>query len=96
MNKILQAIENSLLLSSKICSRCRIEKDLNDFRKCPVGTFGRNCYCKLCQNIISREHYQKNKAKRLEQVKKWNSEHPELVTWNKENYNLNRKKKKDN
>lgn len=95
MNKILQALENSTLLTSKTCCRCKQEKDLDSFRKSKGGTLGRSCYCKLCQNAVNKDLYWLNKEKRLKQVKQWNSEHPELVAWNKEKYNEGRKKNKD-
>jgi hypothetical protein len=94
-NKILQQIENSLLLTSKICSCCKKEKDLNEFRKSKSGTFGRMGYCVDCQDAKSNKYYLEGRKKRLEQVKEWNAEHPELVSWYKEKNNTKRRKKKD-
>ena len=92
-NKILQTIENSLLISSKVCARCKQEKDLNDFRKAKSGTFGRSCYCKLCQNAVNKDLYWLNKEKRLEKIKKWNADHPDAVAFYK---NEHKKRKKNN
>ena len=73
-NNDTRLIENHLLISFKICSNCRKEKDLSEFRNCSHGSGKKMCYCKVCQNAINRAHYVKTRDKRIYQITKWNSE----------------------
>lgn len=52
---------------TKVCTKCGIEKDLNEFRPSLEGKFGRTSYCKKCLN---------------EQIKQYCIENPWLRTLN--------------
>ncbi len=71
-------IENNETTLKK-CAKCQTEKILLEFRKCKTGKFGVHSYCKLCQDLISKESYIKNKEKRLKQILEWSTSHPEQV-----------------
>lgn len=51
---------------NKLCSRCRQPKLTTDFG--PRGT-GVDYYCKQCRKEYHREHYAKNRDKRITQIK---------------------------
>lgn len=91
MNKILNEVENNSLVTTKICSKCREEKDLNEFRRSNSGTYGRVCYCKVCQNKINKALYIANREKRLKQVKEWNNKNYDKTLWYKEKSRKNKK-----
>lgn len=56
-------------MTTKICSRCGIEKELDQFHKQPTGKFGRHCYCRDCYNAINHKR-QVNIS--TDQKRKWN------------------------
>lgn len=35
-------------MTTKVCSKCKVEKDLGEFYNCTVGKGGKRPYCKLC------------------------------------------------
>jgi hypothetical protein len=47
----------------KLCKKCYIEKNENEFCKCKRMIDGLYCYCKACESINKKEYYQQNKAK---------------------------------
>jgi len=40
----------------KICTKCNIEKSLDDFSKNSTGKFGRSSWCKKCSAAHKREY----------------------------------------
>lgn len=65
--------------TTKICSHCKKEKDIQDFRRSKTGKLGYHNNCIPCHDIASKKSYIKNKEKRLKQIKEWNKENPEKV-----------------
>ena len=47
----------------KICSKCKEEKELDCFFKNSQSKDNHSSYCKECQKIDKKNHYQKNKEK---------------------------------
>lgn len=45
----------------KVCSTCKMEKDLSEFAKNPQKKDGLNYKCKECQKRYFKKHYEKNK-----------------------------------
>ncbi len=76
------------IIQTKICSKCKNEKELKDFRPQEKGKFGVNGYCIPCHDENSRLNYEKQKNKRIAQVTEWNKKHPE-------NLKVNQKKWRD-
>jgi hypothetical protein len=64
---------------TKICSSCRAEKSLEEFRLNKKGKFGRKAYCRPCDDKASKENYLKNQQKRLREIKEWNARNPDKV-----------------
>lgn len=50
--------------SSKICSKCGIEKPLSDFHKAPTGRFGVRGDCKKCVRDRQNNNYCSSEAKK--------------------------------
>lgn len=67
---------------NKICTKCHIEKPINDFHKAKLGKFGVKSTCKECGKIYrqenikhiierSKQYRQNNKSKLTEYVRKY-------------------------
>ena len=50
----------ALVLSSKICRRCKLEKDVGDFYRRASSSDGLGSWCKLCVNDANAASRQKN------------------------------------
>jgi len=77
---------------TKVCSRCKLEKSLDEFYQQKDGKFGRRSECKKC--ILEKTHiyYENNKEYCLEKSRKYYSEnrnhHKELTyNWRYKNTN---------
>jgi hypothetical protein len=46
-------------IQTKCCSKCRVEKSLNDFYKSKKGKLGHASTCKTCQSKYFTEYYEK-------------------------------------
>jgi len=49
----------------KVCSKCGIEKDLNEFWKTPRGLFGVKSICKSCSQTHHSDYIKNNKWKKI-------------------------------
>ena len=56
-------------MTTKICSKCKAEKELDQFHKQPTGKLGRHSWCKVCFNQYHKEYSTKYSP---EQKAKWN------------------------
>lgn len=59
----------------KTCSKCKIEKPLTEFNKKGKGKL--QTFCKECNSIYLKEHYQKNKQYYLDKAIKSNKKQRE-------------------
>ena len=70
----------------KKCTKCSVEKLLNDFNKDKSKGDGFSCWCKECINQKSKDWYLQNKEKHRigvnEYKKKWNKDNDEHITTN--------------
>ena len=57
---------------SKICTKCDVEKLLDEFHKRKIGKFGRESRCKVCK----AEHYQKNRERVLVRQRRYREANP--------------------
>ena len=64
---------------SKICSKCKQEKSLCDFHKCPTKKFGVQSQCKKCRNELNAKYRRENLEKEKERNAKYRRENPEKV-----------------
>lgn len=62
---------------TKTCSRCKAEKDVDDFGKSTGRKDGRLGHCKLCHNQDTAKWYASNTGKRKEGFSKWYAKSPE-------------------
>ena len=70
----------------KICSKCKIEKNLNEFGKDKNTKDGLRYICKECANGYSKKHYKNNLEYYEERNKKWQKENPEYnKKWREDN-----------
>lgn len=57
----------------KICTRCKIKKPLDDFRKRSAVSHGHSSWCKSCFNEYDRERYRNSEKERLRKKKNQSS-----------------------
>jgi hypothetical protein len=43
----------------RICTKCRVNKELSEFHNNKSGKFGKQCVCKDCQRELVRKNYKK-------------------------------------
>ena len=58
-------------MSTKVCSRCREEKDRSEFRRHPSFADGLNSACKECLGKADKARYEKKKEQILAQQKEY-------------------------
>ncbi len=73
-----------------MCGKCDKEKPLEEFRKCNRTRDHLFNWCRTCQDDRNKYLYTKNKQKRLAQIVKWNSEHPDKIKAYKSNWRKNK------
>jgi hypothetical protein len=64
-------------MCTKICSRCKEEKKVCEFRKISKNEERYNTYCRECEKIYKQEYFQKNKEKHLKRKQQRRLENPE-------------------
>ena len=70
----------SLMITSKLCSRCKVEKPLDSFHKNRARHDGVEPYCRECNNARNREKYAKNPEKEIARTRQYHLDNPE---WSK-------------
>ena len=55
----------------KLCRRCRVEKDVDQFHRMANAKDGRYPYCMPCRSEISSERHQKTREADLDRMEKW-------------------------
>jgi hypothetical protein len=65
-----------MIKSTKICSACRLEKELSQFDKNCRSTDGYNNQCKVCRRL----YYKNNKVKTQEYGKQYRLKNKERLT----------------
>jgi hypothetical protein len=56
-HKIMLSLLSKYFIMKKICSKCKEEKQIDDFHKNKVGKYGVHHYCKLCNSIQKKSSY---------------------------------------
>ena len=59
----------------KICSICKVEKNINEFNKNSISKDGHRSECRECQMKNCKEYYQENKDKLAEYHKKYTAKY---------------------
>lgn len=86
-----------MMLNSKICTKCGVEKLLEEFSKSKDGKFGRRAQCRVCvaeyhqknkvrRNARQREHYQKNKEKYAARTREYEEKNKDKIAARKREY----------
>lgn len=73
-------------MDSKICTKCKKDKSLNEYHKKPSGKFGLQSICKLCKSEYAKLDWNLNK----DRIKQRNDERYSKIK-NNENYKLMKK-----
>jgi hypothetical protein len=84
-------------MTTKKCSKCGEEKDINEFAIDKNRKDGRYCYCKLCVCKLSENHYKTNSEKYLAKQKEYRINNKDKISkYAKEYGEKNKDKRKDN
>ena len=63
----------------KICSKCKIEKLLDDFHNDKKSKDGKVLWCKLCKHKHTKKYYSDNREKKLQYTKEYNIKNKEKI-----------------
>lgn len=83
------------MITTKICSKCKTEKSLDEFRNQAKGKYGKKNYCKICDDNNAKESYNKHKEYRKLQITIWNENNPDKTKEYKEKW-IKSERNKDN
>ena len=76
----------AIIINMKICTKCKEEKSLEDFRKQSSTKDGLKYYCKECDDRTAKKYYERNKNKIISKVTQWQKENPDKVKSYKKSY----------
>ena len=82
---------NNYLLTTKLCSKCKLVKPFTEFAKNTKTKDGHYCFCKDCSNHINKEYREKHKQEIAEYKKIYNEEHKTEIVERKKQYEYNYK-----
>ncbi len=83
-------------MKTKVCSKCKLEKNICEFGNYKSSKDGLLYCCKKCNNDRSKKYREENYEKVLSVQRKWRKEHPEWVkNRNKKNYIANKEQNKE-
>ena len=57
------------IMETKICCRCKLDKELSEFNNSKRNKDGKSGVCKLCSNIRGRKYYEENREKEVKRGK---------------------------
>jgi len=77
---------------TKVCARCKKEKDVGEFATDNKARDGYQSYCKDCQRQVYREWKEKNRQRYREGALKWYYRHKQEVINYQRKYRKDRKK----
>lgn len=72
---------------TKKCSKCGVDKELEEFHKKKTATNGLKSACKMCHINIDKEYYENNKEKVKERRKEYFKKYSEDNKENQKTYN---------
>ena len=80
----------------KVCSKCKVEKELTEFSKNSRSKDGLRCNCKECNAVYKKLYHQKNRDKLVEYSKEYNKNNKDKSKEYSKNYRKNNKNKISN
>jgi hypothetical protein len=72
------------------CTKCKIEKPLEEFRRQSSRKNGRKCKCVSCDDEYQKKRYNNKKITFIEKVRQWQAKNEERVKKYKEKYRANK------
>jgi hypothetical protein len=87
-------------METKVCSKCKEEKDVCEFHKSTANKSGLRNECKLCRTLTKKKYYEENKLNILENKKKYYLEKKDIIlekrmSYHYKNYELIKNYKKE-
>lgn len=76
---------------TKVCSKCKEEKDVSEFYKDKKYKDGLYCWCKECNKKRSKHYRQDHKEEEKQYNKQYKREHKEEISKQKKQYNQDHK-----
>jgi hypothetical protein len=67
---------DEIVINTKICCRCKTEKNFSEFRKSKSGKYSLHGMCKNCHDIDSKEKYNQNRERRILEISVWQEGNP--------------------
>lgn len=84
-------------METKVCSKCKIEKHINEFGKHSQTKDKLQCRCKECRKLDKKEDYEKNKNYYKVKGEKYREENREkLIEYSRKYYHENKEKLLEN
>lgn len=85
---------------TKICYKCKLEKNVDEFSNFKHTKDGKTSYCKICKSEIDKISYYKNRDKNKEKRKKYRQDNKKMLNdgvkkWVNENYEYYIEKKRE-
>ncbi len=73
-------------MDSKTCTKCNIEKPLDEFKKQSSTKDGYSYACKVCLALVAKSYYKKNQEKLINKSVNWAKENPDKYKKYQKNY----------
>lgn len=67
--------QGDIMVNSRICTSCKIEKNFDEFGNSKKGKWGKREICKPCKRIKDREYERANPKKMTEKHNRWYERH---------------------
>jgi hypothetical protein len=78
---------------TKVCSKCKVEKDISEFGKCKEGKYGVRGDCKVCMSLVSKVWRDARPGYGTEQSRKRRERFPEETKAYQKKYQQDNKEK---
>ena len=79
------------IVKTKICSKCKLIKNISEFVKHPKTKDGLQCRCNECRKIEKKEYYKKNKESINDKSKKYREDNAQkLIDYSRNYYKKNK------
>lgn len=76
----------------KVCTKCKVNKPLDEYSKRKNVPDGRKSACNVCRQLDVKKYYNKNKEKESIRKQKYYEENKEHIIKRSGNYNIQRRK----
>jgi len=80
-------------MKTKLCTKCKVEKEVGEFHKHKGMKDGLACWCKVCANKNSKEHYKINRESKIKYQKGYSLANQESIRKFQKEYREKNKEK---